>query len=136
MTWLAGSVIVAFGLFLIGLTGIIFAAPARAERFLMAFASSARAHYLEQAVRLLIGSSLVVLSPAMWQPKVFLLLGWAIVVTSMALILIPWRWHHRFAVLVLPPLVRHMKLYAVGLFAFGCLILYGVFFAGGRPHAI
>jgi hypothetical protein len=85
-----------------------------------------------KSLGLLLGSSLVALSPAMCQTKVFWLIGWAIVVSSMALILIPRQWHHRFGVLVLPTVVRHMKLYAVGLFAFARLLLYGVFLAGSQ----
>jgi hypothetical protein len=135
MSVLAGIVVVACGLFLIGVTGIVFAKPALAERFLMSFASSARAHYVEQACRLLVGASLVVLAPAMWQTNMFRLIGWAIVVSSLGLILIPWRWHHRFGERVLPMLVRHMKLYAVGLFAFGALLLYGVFSVGSHGAA-
>ena len=130
MTLLSSIVVVVFGLFLIGLTCVVFAAPTLAERFLVSFASSARAHYVEMACRLLIGSSLVILSPVMWQPQVFRVMGWVIVMTSIALILMPWRWHHRFATLVLPTLVRHMRLYAVGLFASGCLLLYGVLVPG------
>ena len=135
MSVLAGIVVVACGLFLIGLTGIVFAKPALAEGFLMSFASSARAHYVEQAFRLLVGASLVVLAPAMWQTNMFSLIGWAIVVSSLGLILIPWRWHHRFGERVLPMLVRHMRLYAVGLFAFGSLLLYGVFSVGSHGAA-
>jgi hypothetical protein len=130
MSSLAGIVVVACGIFLIGLTGVVFVRPTLAERFFMAFASSARTHYLEQALRLLVGSSLVVLSPAMWQTNLFRLVGWAIVVSSIGLILIPWRWHHRLGIWVLPVIARHMKLYAVGLFAFGALLLYGVFAVG------
>jgi hypothetical protein len=129
---LAGIVVVACGLFLIVLTGVVFAKPALAEQFFMSFASSARTHYVEQALRLLIGASLVVLAPAMWQTNMFRLIGWAIVVSSVGLILIPWRWHHRFGEWVLPVLVRHMRLYAVGLLAFGALLLYGVFAAASR----
>ena len=135
MSSLAGIVVGACGLFLIGLTAIVFAKPALAERFFMSFASSARAHYVEQAFRLLIGASLVVLSPAMWQTNMFRLIGWVIVVSSIGLILIPWRWHHRFGQLVLPMVVRHMRLYAVGLFAFGALLLYGVFSVGSQGAA-
>jgi hypothetical protein len=127
MSLLASIVVVAFGLFLIGLTGVIFARPRLAERFLLSFASSARTHYVEQAFRLLFGASLVVRSPVMWQTDVFWLIGWAIVVSSIGLLLIPWRWHHRFGARVLPMIVRHRKLYSVGLFAFGVLLLYGVF---------
>lgn len=130
MILLAGAVVVAFGVFLIGLTVAVFSKPALAERFFMAFASSAQTHYAEQAVRLLVGASLVVLSPGMWQTNMFRLVGWAIVMSSVVLILIPWRFHHRFAQRVLPILVRHMRLYAVGVFAFGALLLYGVFAAG------
>lgn len=132
MSLLAGIVIVAFSLFLVGLTVVVFTKPEFAERFLLSFASSARAHFAEQACRLLVGSALVVRSPTMWQPQVFRLLGWAVVVSAAVLVVLPWRWHHRFGGLVLPPFVRYMKLCAVGLFAFGCLLLYAVFAAGSR----
>ena len=126
MTLVAGAVVVAFGLFLIALAGAVFAKPALAQRFFMSFASSARVHYVEQVLRLLIGTSLVVLSPAMWQGNVFWLVGWAIVVSSVVLLLIPWQWHHQLGERVLPMIVRHMRLYAIALFAFGALLLYGV----------
>jgi len=54
----------------------------------------------------------------------------AIVVSSAALICVPWRWHHWLGERVLPMLVRHLKLYAVGMLAFGVLLLYGVFRGG------
>lgn len=123
----AGIVIVVFAVFLIGLTGVVFATPGLAERFFMSFASSARTHFAEQAIRLLFGASLVVLSPTMWQANMFRILGWAVVTTSVGLMLLPWRWHHRFATRALPRIVRHMRLFAAGLFAFGALLRYGVF---------
>lgn len=135
MSLLAGFVVVAFGLFLIGLSCIVVAKPALAERFFMSFASSARAHYIEQVLRLLLGASLVVLAPAMWQASIFRVIGWAIVIGSVGLMLMPWRWHHRFAQWVLPTVVRHMRLYAVGLFAFGVLLVYGAFSAGSHGAA-
>ena len=131
MTLVAAIVVVAFGVLLIAFAGVVFANPTIAERFLMRFASSARTHYVEQVFRLLVGAALVVLSPAMWHPKMFWLVGWAIVVSSAALMCLPWRWHHRFGERVLPIVVRHLRLYAVGAFAFGALLLYGVFAGGG-----
>ena len=131
MSQVAAVVVVGFGLLLIVLTGVAFAKPAIAERFLMRFASSARTHYVEQIFRLLIGVALIVLSPAMWQPTMFWLVGWAIVVSSAALMCVPWQWHHRFGERLLPIVVRHLRLYAVGSLAFGALLLYGVF-AGGK----
>jgi hypothetical protein len=131
MSLVAAFVVVAFGLLLMAFTGVAFAKPAIAERFLMRFASSALTHYVEQVSRLLIGAALVVLSPAMWQPTTFWLVGWAIVVSSAALMCVPWQWHHRLGKRVLPIVVRHLRLYAVGSFAFGALLLYGVFAGGG-----
>jgi hypothetical protein len=132
MTLLARIVVVACGLCLIGFTCIVFLKPAPAKRFLLSFASSARAHYVEQACRLLFGTSLVVLSAAMWQTTMFRVIGWAIVISSLVLLLTPWRWHHRFAQGVLPSVVRHMTLFALAVLAFGCLVLYGVFVGGSR----
>ena len=131
MSVAAAVVVVAFGLSLIAFSGVAFAKPAIAGRFLAALASSARTHYVEQVVRLLIGAALVVRSPIMWQPRMFWLVGWAIVVSSAVLLCGPWQWHHRLGERVLPLLVRHLRLYAVGSFAFGALLLYGVL-AGGR----
>ena len=131
MSTVAAAIVVVFGLSLITFTGVAFAKPARAERFLRAFATSARTHYVEQAFRILVGAALVVVSSTMWQPTVFWLLGWALVVSSAALICVPWRWHDRLGERVRPMLVRYLKLYAVGAFALGVLLLYGLF-AGGR----
>jgi len=131
MSVVAAVVVVAFGLSLITFPGVAFARPAIAERFLTAFASSARTHYVEQVFRLLIGAALVVRSPTMWQPTMFWLAGWAIVVTTAVLLCVPWQWHHRLGERVLPLLVRHLRLYAVGAFAFGALLLYGVFAGHG-----
>src|SRR5688572_10333477 len=86
MTLLAGIVVVARGLAFIAFTCVVSARPALAERFLMSFAASARAHYVEMAFRLLFGVSLVVLSPTMWPTNVFRVIGWAIVISSVALL--------------------------------------------------
>jgi hypothetical protein len=131
MSQVAAVVVIAFGLLLVVLTGLAFAKPAIVEQFLMRFASSARTHYVEQIFRLLIGAALVVLSPAMWQPTMFRLVGWAIVVSSATLMCVPWQWHHRFAERMLPIVVRQLRLYAVGSLAFGALLLYGVFAGRG-----
>ena len=127
MILLAGIVVAGFGRFMIGLAAVEFVKPALVERFIRSFASSARAHYTEQSFRLLMGASIVVLAPATWQPGWFRVVGWMILGTTVGLILMPWRWHWRFGSWVGPTLLRHMKLYAVGMFAFGVFLLSGVF---------
>jgi hypothetical protein len=130
MSAVATVVVVALCVVLIAFTGVVFAKPVIAERFLLSLASSARTHYAEQVFRLIAGAALVVLSSAMWQPRVFWFVGWAIVIGSVALMCAPWQWHRRFAERARPILLRHLKLYAAGTFAFGVLVLYAVF-AGG-----
>jgi hypothetical protein len=127
MNVVAAIVVVVFGLSLITFTGVAFTKPAHAERFVMAFATSAQTHYVEQVVRILVGAALVALSSVMWQPKIFWLIGWALVVSSATLICIPWQWHDRLGERIRPMLVRYLKMYAVGAFALGVLLLYGVF---------
>src|SRR5262245_58528328 len=107
MSLVAAIVVVAFGLVLLAFAGVVFAKPALAERLLKPFASSARAHYVEQVLRLLVGAALVVTSPAMWQPKIFWLVGWVIVVSSTALMCVPWQWHHRFGERIRPMFFRY-----------------------------
>lgn len=131
MSVVAAAVVVAFGLCLVAFPAVAFARPASAERFLASFASSARAHYVEQVVRVLVGAALVVRSPNMWRPGMFWLVGWAIVVSSAVLLCVPWQWHHRLGERVRPLLVRYLGLYAAGSFAFGSLLLYAVFAGGG-----
>ena len=126
MEVLSGMLVVALGMFLIGLAVLIAITPQLAERFLRSFASSGRAHYTEQALRLIAGGGLVIFAPSMWYPDLFKLFGWLIVVTAVALLLLPWRWHYEFAKRAIPLVIRHMRLYALGAFALGMFIFYGV----------
>jgi hypothetical protein len=123
---LSGAVVVAFAVFLTALAVLIVIRPAIAERFLRSFASSARAHYTEQALRLVAGAAMVTFAPSMWHQDVFRLFGWLIIVTAVALLLLPWRWHAEFAKWTIPLVVQYMKLFAVGAFGLAILILYGV----------
>jgi len=124
---LAEIVVAASGLALLGLGGVMLFEPAATERFIRSFASSRKAHFTEMFFRLLFGVSLAVLSMNMWQPTPFRILGWAIIGSTVILMILPWQFHQRFGARVLPVLVRHMRLYAVGVMAFGALVLYGVY---------
>jgi len=127
MSFVAGAVVVGFALFLMYLTVLVFVRPAIAEGFFTAFASSRRAHFIEQSIRLLFGVALFVRSSLMWQPQVFWLLGWVIVITAVGLMILPWRVHHRYGQWAIPLVVRFLWFYGLGLFAFAVLLLYGVF---------
>lgn len=126
MKLLAGMVVVAFSVFLIGLALLIAMKPQLGERFLRSFASSAPAHFTEQTLRLIAGGAIVIFAPSMWYPCLFKLFGWLLIVPAVALLLLPWQWHHEFGKRVLPLVIRHMKLFALSAFALGIFIIYGV----------
>lgn len=114
----------ATGVCLIGFAVSVVVIPARAARFLTGFASSARAHYTEQVLRLVAGAAIVVFAAEMRFPALFSIFGWILVVTAAALLVVPWRWHHRFGQWAIPLAIRHIKLYALGAFVLGSFILY------------
>jgi hypothetical protein len=126
MEVLSGMLVVAFGVFLVGLAVLIASRPKLAEGFLRSFASSARAHYTEQALRLIAGAGMVVFAPSMWYADLFRIFGWLIVVTTVGLLLLPWRWHHEVGKRVMPLVIRRMKLFALGALALGLFVFYGV----------
>lgn len=124
MNIISGTIVVAFGLGLIGLAVVIAVKRLLAERFLNLFAGSARAHYTEQVSRLVVGTAIVIFSPSMMYSYLFRIFGWLIVVTTIGLLLVPWQWHHRLAESVIPLTIRHLKIYGVAAFALGAFILY------------
>ena len=111
---------------MIALGGITLVRPASMEGFVTSFANSRKAHLVEMVWRLSLGVSLVLLSNNMWQPTLFLVLGWTIIVSSTLLLILPWRFHQSIGTRVIPTLVRFLRLYAVGVIGFGLLLLYGV----------
>ena len=129
--FLAQATVVLAAVYLIGLAVASIFAPARATGFLNAFAGSARAHYTEISIRLIVGAALVVAGPGMLYGQVFYLFGWIIVATSIMLLLLPWRWHHRFAQIVVPPLTRRVWLFGLLSLPLGSVILFAILYRGG-----
>jgi len=126
MTWLANTVVVLTGLLLVALALTIFFVPARARRFLGAFASSFRAHLAEQVARLVAGIGLIAAAARMRHPLVFEVFGWLLTVTAVILLLLPWRWHQRFGQWAVPLVLRHLRIYALGALLLGGYVLYGI----------
>ena len=115
MTWLAGVIVVASGLWLVGLAVAIVLAPKRA--------SSARAHYTEQSLRLIAGTGMIFFAHQMRFSNLFNVFGWLLVSTAAVLLLVPWTWHHRFGEWAIPLAIKYKKFYALGAFALGLFIL-------------
>lgn len=117
MNWLAtlaGLIVMLAAVWLTGLALISFIAPQTASRFLSGFASSARAHYFEQVLRIIAGAGFILFAGEMRFTAFFLVFGWVLVVTSVGLLAVPWQLHNRFAQWAVPLATRHLKLYALG----------------------
>lgn len=105
--------------------------PARASRFLLAFADSPSKHYAELAARFLVGVAFLLAAPnALW-PSAFSIFGWMLVATTAGLLLVPWRWHHRFARRAVPEALRFLPLVGAASVVLGGLVLWAVV----RGHA-
>lgn len=124
---LASAVVFLAGLFLAGLGAAAFVAPASARRFLLGFAASPALHYLEQALRLIVGGAFVVCAPAMRFSLAFAAFGWILVLTTAVLVMVPWRWHRQFAQRVVPRALRLLPLLGVASLGLGGLVLVGLF---------
>lgn len=98
--------------------------------FLRGFASSAATHCLELLVRLVVGLAFLVQAPSAATPASFTTLGWALVATTACLLLVPWRWHRKFAQRTVPQVLRYLSLIAVVSLLMGGIILWSALLAG------
>lgn len=113
----------------VALTGVYFIAfavaslfaSAQTARFLLGFASTPALHYLELSLRFMIGGSLAVSSPKMFASTAMNIFGWILLITTICILFLPWRWHWRFAQKVVPRATHYMT--AIGL----CSLPLGVF---------
>jgi hypothetical protein len=124
---LALFVVIFGGLFFVSLGCVSLLAPTRARRFLLAFAGSPTKHYAELAIRFLLGSAFVFAAPAMLSPVMFRVFGWVLLATTAALLLVPWRWHHRFARRAVPEALRFLPVVGTSSVALGGFVLWSVF---------
>lgn len=120
---LALTVVVLTGVYFVGLGVASLARPPAAERFLLGFAASAGAHYIELLVRLVVGAAFLVRAPALPSPAAFTLFGWGLVITTIVLFAVPWPWHRRFAQRTVPRALRFLPLLGVASLVLGAFVL-------------
>lgn len=122
----AHVVVVLAALYFIALGTTSLLAPAFAKRFLLGFAESAAVHYTELLVRLVVGVAFLVHAPKMRFATGFGVVGWLLVVTTVALLLVPWQWHHRFARQTVPRVLRYLTLIGLCSWVLGGFVLVAV----------
>jgi hypothetical protein len=127
------------GVYFVALAAAAVLAPARAAAFLLGFAGTARTHYLELALRGLVGSAFVWQGPRMGFGSAFAGFGWLLVLTTAGLAAAPWRWHRAFARRAVPYALRYPALLGLAALLLGGLVLAGLRGAanerGGPPAA-
>lgn len=111
-------------LYLLVLAKVALFSPEKAAKFLLGHAASARLHYLELGIRMIVGAAFVVRAHLMKLPEVFTIFGWVIIGTTACLFLIPWQWHRRFTLQAVPYALRSLTLVAIGSFVFSGLIFF------------
>jgi hypothetical protein len=126
MVFTATAIVFCAALFLVLLAFASFFAPRRATVFLNGFAASLRAHLTEMLLRLMAGASLIIASGQMAYSQWFHLFGWLIVISSIVLLLIPWRWHKKFADIVVPPMTKRVWVFGLFSLPLGLVILFGL----------
>ena len=114
------------GMYFVVLGALAFAARARAERFLMGFAQTARTHLLELVIRLVVGWAFVNVAVAPPLANIYRVFGWVLIVTSLILALLPWRLHQRFAAKAVPQALGFMPLIGASSLIMGFVILLSV----------
>lgn len=123
MNLLAAATVSGAGIYLVGLGVAALFRPGRAKSFLAGFASSARTHYAELVVRLIVGVALVVSAPRMRVSALVLIFGYVLVATTVGMFAVPWRLHNRFAAWSVPIATRNMPLFALGSIVGGACLL-------------
>ncbi|MFP7723644.1 hypothetical protein [Lysobacter sp. A3-1-A15] len=118
------AVVAMAGLFFVALGALSLLAPSAARRFLLGFASSPRKHYLELAVRLVVGAAFLLAAPRTALPTALSVFGGIMLATTAGLLLVPWRWHHRFARRAVPEALRFLPLLGAASAVLGGLVLW------------
>lgn len=124
MAWLAGAIVIAAGVWLVGLAVAILLCREATAAFIRRFASSARAHYTEQMLRLVVGGALILYADQMRHVRLFQIFGGLLVVTAAVLMIMPWKWHQRFGERVIPWIIQYLGLYALAALGLGLFVLY------------
>ena len=85
------------GLWLMGLSLFMLAAPRQALKALAAMGGTPTVHFGEMAVRAAVGAALVVAATASRFPLVIALIGWFLIASAGVLVVLPRQWHAAYS---------------------------------------
>lgn len=127
MIIMSKSVVVLFGIFLIGVGLLMLIKPTKAREYLKKAGSTNLINYTEITIRMIPAVGLVLYSEYSKFPEFLKYLGWFMILTSAVLYFVP-RWtHHRYALLcadiLKPQLIKVTSPFSI---LFGIGIIYSV----------
>jgi len=134
MTLAAAVVMLLCALYLLLLGVVALCWPRHSTIFLQGFAQSAWMHYCELAVRFAVGIACLQLAPQLSAPQIYQLAAWGLLLTSFALLLLPWRWHQRIAMRTTASIRRWQPLIGISSLALAGVLLLDLcsLLVGGR----
>lgn len=100
--------------------------PKNASNFLLGFADTPLKHYAELVVRLLVGGCLLLAAPTTVHATAMAVFGWILVISTLAMALLPWRLHQRFAQSAVPKALRYLPLIGITSLVMGGWLLWNV----------
>ena len=98
MLGVANFIVVAFGVWLFGVSAFALVKPRAAIDLIGKFASTNLINYSELALRALVGAAFIVSAETKTYTNVFLVVGWFMLISAFVLMAVPRRWHARYAV--------------------------------------
>jgi uncharacterized protein YjeT (DUF2065 family) len=125
-TFLAGAGVMLAALYLVGFGALAIAVPEQVSGYLHGFAGSMRSHMLELVIRLAAGAAFVEYASQMQFTGAFHLLGRVLIITTLGLAVLPWRWHRRFAQLSVPVANPYLPLMGLVSIAAGAFVFWAV----------
>jgi hypothetical protein len=120
------AIVLTAALYLLALGGTALVRPESARRFLGGHATTRTLHFTELGLRILAGGAFIVTAPRAAFTPAFLLFGWVLVASSVALAIVPWRLHQRFAAWSVPQALHYLPLIGVASVAGGLALLAAV----------
>ena len=98
MEFASRLIVIGFGIWMIGVSGLIFMRPDFALSSLRKFASTHLINYTELGFRLIVGLGFVGLAPQTNYAVALKGIGIFLAATALILMLVPRVWHHKYAV--------------------------------------
>lgn len=126
--YLTVAIIISAAMYFITLGCAAISKPNIAARFLLGFAENPKVHYLELFLRLIVGFALMHHSDKMQFANISSFFAWVLIISTICLLVLPWRWHYRFAKKTVPYANRYLGIIGISSLGIGIFLIYSMNF--------